>query len=263
MNPRAVIVLLLALTASVAGEESLTPSAVIDAVNARPSGQRQARDVSLTLTNSRGQTREQALTAYREDVEGRRQTVLLYRAPARIRGTALLLYDYHAQDTEDDQWLYLPSFRKVRRIAGANRGDYFLNTDLSYDDIKNEGRLVEEDYAFEVLGEDTISGSPVIRLQGVATAASREELGYSRVVWWVDPALWLSRRIEMWDSAGNRLKTLENYRIERIDDIWSVTALRVTNHKSGHVTDFVVDGLDYDADIPAQIFQPRALGRSR
>ena len=65
----------------------------------------------------------------------------------------------------------------------------------------------------------------------------------------------------MWDVAGNTLKTVHNHRIERTDGIWSVTAMRIVNHKTGHSTDFVVDEADYKTPIAARQFRQSSLGR--
>ena len=236
--------------------------ALVVAVNSRATGAQQQRSVTLKLKNRRGQLREQSLSFYRQDLPEKRQTALFYRAPSNVKNTALLMWDYQDEKHEDDQWLYLPSFRKVRRIAGANRGDYFLNTDLTYDDIKNEGKLVPADFSFEILSDDTLDGRRIIQLQGTTHRQSAVELGYSRVLWSIDSLSLLSRKIEMWDQNGNLLKTVFNERIEQVQGIWSVLTTKVVNHKTHHETEFIVNTIDYQKTIPSRTFRQNALSRA-
>jgi hypothetical protein len=237
---------------------------IMRSVAARAEGQQVTRDMVFELTDRRGQTRSQEIKAFRRYFEDEKRTVLFYTAPANVRGTGFLTYDYTDDAKDDDQWLYLPALRKVRRIPASNRGDYFLGTDFSYEEIKSENKVGLKDYDFRTVGQETVDGVQFYVVEGTAaTADIARELGYSKAVWWIDPAIWISRKSDYWDVNGNHLKTIENLQVEKIDDIWTVLQVRAINHKSGHSTLITSSDVDYQSSIPARTFEKRALVRGQ
>ena len=98
----------------------------------------------MELIDRRGKSRVRETMGYRRYYGEEKRTVLFYQSPTNVRGTGFLTYDYPNADTDDDQWLYLPALRKVRRISSSDRGDYFLGTDFTYEDIKKETRIATD-----------------------------------------------------------------------------------------------------------------------
>ncbi|MCZ6643693.1 MAG: MMPL family transporter, partial [Gammaproteobacteria bacterium] len=103
--------------ASAAQIDTLNGEQVMQAVNARDEGERVSRDLRIELTDRRGKIRLQETRGFRRYFGEEKRTVIFYRAPANIRDTAFLTYDYPDAEVDDDQWLYLPALRKVRRIS--------------------------------------------------------------------------------------------------------------------------------------------------
>lgn len=235
---------------------------IMRSVEERDEGQQVTRDMRLELTDRRGQTRVQEIKAYRRYFADEKRTILFYTAPANVRGTGFLTFDYPDTAEEDDQWLYLPALRKVRRIPASNRGDAFLGTDFSYEEIKSENKVGLQDYQFRVIGQEEVNGSICHVVEGTAANAEiANELGYSKAVWHIDPTIWISRKSDYWDVNGNHLKTIENLRIEQIDAIWTVLQVRASNHKSGHTTLLTSSNVDYQSDVPERLFSQRTLVR--
>ncbi|WP_148862967.1 efflux RND transporter permease subunit [Marinobacter fonticola] len=245
-------------------EELPEGAEIMSFVAARPEGQQVTRNMVFELTDRRDQTRTQEIKAFRRYFGDEKRTALFYTAPANVRGTGFLTYDYASDAKDDDQWLYLPALRKVRRIPASNRGDYFLGTDFSYEEIKSENKVSLKDYEFRTVGKETIDGVQLYVVEGTAaTADIAKELGYSKAVWRIDPAMWISRKSDYWDVNGNHLKTIKNLQIEKIDDIWTVLQVRAINHKSGHSTLITSSDVDYQSSIPARTFEKRALVRGQ
>lgn len=250
--------------AAVALAESSAPDGreIMRRVVAREEGDHVVRDLRMELTDRSGATRIREAKVFRETFETVEKLAIFFQEPANIAGTAFLTYDYKASHKADDQWLYLPALRKARRISAANRGDYFLGTDFSYEEIKNENKIELSDYTYEFLRTDDGNDGKVYVVEGQpATADITAELGYSRVVWHVDPTTWLFTKTDFWDPNGNHLKTLRNVQTKRFDDIWVATHMTAVNHKTGHRTVFVFSNFDYESEIPDWMFEKRALRR--
>ena len=235
---------------------------IIEAVNARNDGAYVSRDATFELTDRRGITRVEKTTGYRKYFGDEKRTVIFYTEPSNVRGTGFLTWDYPDIDAEDDQWLYLPALGKVRRISASDRGDYFLGTDLTYEEIKKENKIEIDDYNFSLLGESEVDGAAVVEVEAIPVNETvARELGYSRIVLSIDPQIQMSRHSEYWDVNGNHLKTIHNGNIEQIDGIWTVTEVTVINHKTDHRTRLLFENIDYKTEVPDRTFNRQMLER--
>src|SRR6185503_4922043 len=152
--------------------------------------------------------------------------------------------------------------RRVRRVSAADRGEAFLGTDFSYEDINNETRLHADDYTYRVLDPADWEGRPCVKLEAVPVDDRiARELGYGRAVLWVDSEIWMPRRIEIWDVAGNPLKEVVFTDIAVVQGIWTAQRVEARDLKSGHRTTFTFTEVDYQRDIADQVFSEHLLGR--
>ncbi len=235
---------------------------IMQSVVDRDEGQWVTRTLIMEMTDRNGTTRVRETSAFRRYYGDEKRTVMFYRSPTNVKGTGFLTYDYPETDRDDDQWLYLPALRKVRRISASDRGDYFLGTDLTYEDMKKENKVALEDYSFRTIGEEEVEGHKTFVVEGTPVSPEvAKELGYGKVLWRVDPQIWISRKAEMWDVNGNPLKTIRSREIESIDGIWTVQKIHVQHHKTGHQTLLRFSDIDYQSEIKDKIFKTRNLKR--
>ena len=228
----------------------------------RDDGQYMAQEMKLELITKSGKTRTQETKIFRKYFGEERRQVIFYTYPGNVAGTSFLVYDYPNADTEDDQWLYLPALRKTRRISAANRGDYFLGTDLTYEDIKLGPKINDHDYVHKTIGIEEIEGRKCYVVESVpVNEKTAKELGYSKTKAWVDADIWIVRKGDFWDIAGNKLKTVSIGKIESIQGIWTPQLLRVENHKTDHITNFIFSNTDYSTPVDDEIFTENALER--
>ena len=239
-----------------------TAQEIVHNVNAVPDGEFVTRKINMRMIDRRGKERSRQTISYRRDFEDQKRTVLFYLEPANVRNTAFLIWDYTDPLETDDQWLYIPALRKVRRISAADRGDYFLGTDFTYEDTKLDGKLEPADYDFTLLGTHEVSGVPAYQLE--ARPRSEEiakELGYSRFHAWVDPSNWMIVRVEFWDTKDKPLKTLTVADIRQVDGIWTRHELLLENHQTQHKTHYLFSDVDYTSEVKESWFTKRALER--
>lgn len=255
---------ILASNPAEAAEELPAAEQLVADVNARDEGTWVSRSLKMELIDKRGKTRERDTLGYRRYFGTEKRTVLFYTAPSSVKGTGFLTYDYPEADRDDDQWLYLPALRKIRRISASDRGDYFLGTDLSYEDIKKESKIAAEDYQVQTLGIEILDGYKTYLVEGVPVSEEiAKELGYGRVVWRIDPEIGMSRKAEIWDTNGNALKTIENQDIRQVSGIWTTHLIKVENHKTGHKTVFTFSDVDYETEVGEKVFEQRSLKRRK
>lgn len=238
---------------------------IVDQVNGMDDGHQVTRNLKMTLIDRRGKQRIRNTLGYRKYFGDDKRTVLFYLSPTNVKDTGFLTYDYPAQSpTEDDQWLYLPALRKVRRISASDRGDYFLGTDFTYEDIKKEGKLDPNDYHYETLRQEPLHGRETLHLSATPSSeAIAQELGYSKVELWIDQESWLVVKANYWDIRNNRLKTLIADDIRQVDGIWTRHKMTMSNHKTGHTSEFVFSDVDYQSSVKDSLFTKRSLSRGR
>ena len=254
--------LFIILTTSVNAQDWPTGNEIAQKTAEVNEGVQLTRKLTMVLTNKNGKSRTRETVSFRKYIGQEKRLAIFYQTPSNVKGTAFLVYDYPESGKDDDQWLYMPALRKTRRISAANRGDYFLGTDLTYEDIKLEAKASLDDYNYQTIGIEEVDGHATYVLEGTPVDAStRKELGYSKVQLFVDKDLWMVRQIDSWDEAGNSLKRVHLSDIRRVQDIWTYHRIEVKNHKTGHQTVFQFAEVDYDSDISDEFFTEQALQR--
>lgn len=237
---------------------------IVEQINAVDDGEFVSRKLTMRMIDRRGKERIRETIGYRKYFGDEKRTVLFYLAPANVKDTAFLTYDYKEPSTDDDQWLYLPALRKVRRISTSDRGDYFLGTNFTYEDIKKEGKIEPSDFHFTTKQADQIGKISSYLVEAVPKSdAIAKELGYGQTRFWVDASNWIVIRAEYWDTRGRPLKTLVTNDIRQIDGIWTRHGLTIDNHKTGHKTIFTFSEVDYRSEVKDAVFTKRALSKGR
>jgi uncharacterized protein len=240
----------------------LTANELVARVNGVDDGVFVTRKLRMQLIDRRGKERVRDTVVYRKYYGQEMRTIVFYQSPANVRNTSFLTWDYPEADRDDDQWLYLPALRKVRRISAADRGDYFMGTDFTYEDIKLDGKLSISDYKYSLLEgpEDTQQGHYKLAATTRDEDTARE-LGYSRIDFWVDPNSWLVVRGEFTDIKGNLLKIMQVTESAPVDGIWTRQRIEVEKPKTGHRTIFSFSDIDYTTPVEDELFSKRAMRR--
>jgi len=235
-------------------------NSVAEKTFAKDDGISVSRKLTMELKDKRGKVRIRETISLRKYFNKEKRLAIFYLTPTSVKGTAFLTFDYPDASKDDDQWLYMPALRKTRRISAANRGDYFLGTDLTYEDIRLETRISREDYNYKTLGKENIDGHSCYVVEGVPKNQKiAKELGYSKVKYWVDADVWMLRKADSWDAAGNHLKTVKISDIKKIQSIWTYHHILVKNHKTKHETIFRFTDIDYQKTLSDDLFTEEAL----
>lgn len=260
-----VVILLPGVTQVEASElDSLDALAVAQHVANRPEGDASSRHIAMELTNKRGKLRtREALVIKRQD-DAKRFTRITYLAPKSVREVAFLSHDQLQPGGKDDRWLYLPATRKVRRVPASDRGDYFLGTDFTFEDMQSELKFALEDYDFELLeAPATAQDKPrKYQLRGVPkTKKISQQLGYGAFEAQIDSSNWMPTQIQFFDLKQKPLKRVQVGDVQLIDGVWNAGSIECSNSRTGHTTRFLFSETRYLTELPQRLFQPTALSR--
>ena len=246
-----------------AGSETL-PSGmtVAERINARDEGETLTQTIAMELIDRHGKKRLRETRVFRKHYGDERRTLIFFLEPPTVRGTGFLTFDHPEPDRDDDQWLYLPAMRKVRRIPTSDRGGSFFGTDMTYEDMKNGSKVAIQDYTWKTVGEATVGGHACYLVAAAAIdERTAEDIGYSRVHLYVDQDIWMVRKAAYWDVRGNPLKDVMVSEIRQVQGTWTAHRIEAKSHKREHTTIFTFTDVDYDGDIDDDLFTERALQR--
>jgi len=233
---------------------------IMQKVDNREDGNDLRQQMTQTLIDRNNRKRVRQMMSFRKDFGEDSKMITYFTKPANISDTALLTFDYDAPKADDDQWLYLPALKKVRRISSSDRGDYFMGTDFTFEDMKQTPEL--QDYHWELLGSKTIDNHDCWMVEGkpVSDEVARE-LGYSRMIQYVRKDNDFAILVDYWDQAGRELKHLRVHSLKKIQGVWSPEKIEMTNIQSNHKTVLEFANQVYNKGIKNKLFTQRSLKR--
>lgn len=240
----------------------LDAASIAAAVANRPEPGATKRLVDMTLTDRRGRERQRQAVIFRLNEAEQRTTRITYLAPSMVRELTFLSADARDADAQDHRWLYIPAARKVRRVPPSDRGDYFLGTDFSFEDIQADFRFDKADYEFELDGEIEIDGEAGYRLIATPrTPKIARELGYGRLDVDIEARSWFPRSIEFFGIDGKPLKVIDITALRQVDDIWTPEEIVAEHLRTGHRTVFRYSEIEHLTTLPETLLRASELNR--
>jgi len=190
-----------------------------------------------------------------EDKEIRSRWLLVFDSPRDVKGTSLLVWSPRDASDDAQQWIFLGSYRKVKRVAAGSRGNSFMGTDFAFEDL-GERPIDDDDHRY--VRAEEVNG---VHLQVVESVPTDEDAPYSKRLQWVEPKTGTTRKVEFYDRRGAHEKTLV-MDWQEFEGAWVATRLDMFNHASGHRTIVSVGGIRVDRGLEKNVFSPNRLGRS-
>ena len=182
--------------------------------------------------------------------------IVVFDEPKDIRGTALLTHSHKVGD--DDQWLYLPAVKRVKRIASRNKSGPFMGSEFSFEDLSSQE---VEKYTYNLVREDELNGEKIYVLERFPVDKNS---GYTKQVAYIDQAELRIHKVEYYDRKKSHLKTLElkDYRLY-LDKYWRPHTLDMVNHQTGKSTTLSWEKIDFQTGARDGDFTEAALRRMR
>lgn len=214
-------------------------------------------DLTMILRNKNGdesirEMRSRAL----EVADDGDKSMIIFDQPRDVRGTALLTYSHKTGD--DDQWLYLPALKRVKRIASSNKSGPFMGSEFAYEDLSSQEI---EKYTYKYLRDETLDGEQVFVIERYPTD---ENSGYTKQIVWMDQAEYRPRKIEFYDRKNSHLKTLTLHEYqEYLDDYWRPGRMEMVNHQTGKSTTLKFENYAFQEGLDDRDFDQSALKRAR
>ena len=141
-------IILLLIISSAFGQTGIEIAKMVDA---KPSPKDMSNTTRMVLTNAKGKTRTNVMVS--KSLDGNKKQIIWFLEPKDDKGVAFLKIEH--SDKDDEMRMWLPAFKKIRRISSKKKGDSFMGSDLSYEDLSNRD-LGKNDY--KRMDDDTRNG---------------------------------------------------------------------------------------------------------
>lgn len=235
-----------------------TPDWVARQIQDRDTGRDSRAELRMRLFDRQGRVRERAMTLLtRRGTKERDRTLIRFTYPNDIRNTAFLVWEH--PDADDERFLFLPALGRVRRIAGDEKQDSFVGSDLSYEDIGGR-ELADYTYAFAAPGATWTAPDGVTHAAWLLESnAVDPQAKYPRAVSLVLKDRFVVVHADIFNRRNEREKVFDVSRLERVDGIWTVLDLAVANERDRTRTELTTNSIRYNVGLTEDDFSRRAL----
>ncbi|WP_305908403.1 outer membrane lipoprotein-sorting protein [Methylomarinum sp. Ch1-1] len=184
------------------------------------------------------------------------KSLSIFSSPRDIKGTAFLSFT-HALEA-DEQWLYLPALKRVKRISSSNKSGPYLGSEFAFEDLTS---FEVKKFNYKYLRDEVFKG---IDCFVVEFYPQYEHSGYTREIAWIDKARYIPLKIDFYDRKNAPLKTLENkgYR-QYLDQYWRPDEVVMTNHQNGKSTVLSWENYQFRNGLTDRDFDRNTLKRAR
>jgi len=242
----------LALTAEQRGIEIITE------VDKRDSGFKDSKaELKMRLINRQGDESLRTLRIKTLEVTGDGdKSLIIFSTPRDIKGTAFLSFT-HALVT-DDQWLYLPALKRVKRISSSNKSGPFLGSEYAFEDLTS---FEVAKFEYKYLHDEVIDGINCFVLELIP---KYEYSGYTREKVWIDQQRYIAIKIDYYDRKDSLLKTqlFNNYK-QYLNQYWRASEQLMTNYQNGKSTELLWDNYQFGLGLTDRDFDRNNLKRAR
>ena len=211
----------------------------------------------MLLVDKKGNRERRLLKSYsKKTPQGLSRHLMVFLEPANVRGTAMLTWEQKGRD--DDQWLYLPSMRKMQRIASGSKQGYFMGTDFTYGDLEPESI---DDYTYTILHSEKIGDHDCWVIE--AKPLNRKVLkktGYGKRLLWVRKDIFFAPKIAFYDRRGRLVKVQTCHDLTQIKGkMWRAKKVLMDNQQREHKTVRAVQQQVIGQPLSDDIFTARFL----
>ena len=213
---------------------------------------------SMVLRNRQGQESRRQLRVKVLEVDGDGdKSLMVFDEPRDVKGTALLTHG-HKQEA-DDQWLYLPALKRVKRISSSNRSGSFMGSEFSYEDLRTPE---VEKFTYRYLRDEPCGNLTCTVCERFPV--DKKASGYSRQVVWRDKDDLRTWKVEYYDRKDAHLKTLTigNY-TQYLDRYWRAGEMTMVNHLTGKSTVLTWADYQFRTKLKERDFSKTGLKRAR
>jgi len=248
---------LMLLGSTLYGDEN--PREIAQRVHDRDNGKSLVQEMTMTLIDKNGNKRVRSIATFEKDFGKDEHRIMFFKSPADVKDTAFLTYDYDDSSKDDDQWLYLPALKKVKRIPTSDKSSSFMGSDFSYYDMTKRD---VDDFDYKILKHVKVRGHDTTMIE--STPKSKDvvdESGYTKTIGLVRTDIDMVVRSIGFLKNGKK-KYFDVTKMHKQDGIWVIDEMTMTTKKGKetvHKTILDFNNIKVNPSLKDTMFSTRRL----
>lgn len=192
-----------------------------------------------------------------EQLDDGDKSLTIFDEPADVKGTAFLSFTH--KTGPDDQWLYLPALKRVKRISSSNKSGPFMGSEFAYEDLSSQEI---EKYTYKYLRDEACGDG--VECFVLERYPVDKNSGYTRQVVWIDKQEYRPHQVVFYDRKNAKLKTLtySDYQ-QYLDKYWRAGTMHMENHQTGKSTLLTWSDYRFQTGLSDRDFNRNTLDRVR
>ncbi|VAV83291.1 Outer membrane lipoprotein-sorting protein [hydrothermal vent metagenome] len=236
---------------------------IAEEVDRRDNGfENQTGDMVMIIKNRHGDESLRNLRVRVLEVEGDGDKNLsIFDDPRDVKGTAFLVFSH--KFGSDDQWLYLPALKRVKRISSSNKSGSFMGSEFAYEDISSQE---VEKYTYKWIRNEQCPTEEYkdFKCFAIERYPVDAHSGYTRQVVWIDQGEYRIIKIDFYDRKNAELKTLTHKGYKQyLGKFWRSHEMYMENYQTGKTTRLLWDNYKFRTGLKESDFNRNALKRAR
>jgi len=241
---------------------AITGKEIAQKVHDRDDGDNSTARMKMILIDKNGKKRVRDLKTFTKDKGIDRLKIMFFLSPADVKGTGFLTYDYDDSSADDDQWLYLPELKKVKRIASSDKSSSFMGSDFTYSDMTLRN---VDDYTYKIMKEVLVGGKKSWQMLVIPKNDKIiAETGYTKSIVFVRQDNFIIVQALHYIKLGKKLKYMKVTGLEKIEGVWTITKMQMVTKKAKktlHKTILEFSKVKYNQNLDENFFATRTLER--
>ncbi len=212
--------------------------------------------LKMILTNKHGQESTRLLENNTlELTEDGDKSLIVFNSPLDVKGTSTLTFTH--KTGPDDQWLYLPAIKRVKRISSNNKSGPFMGSEFAYEDLSSQE---VEKYTYKFIKEDRDGNNQYYVIERYPVD---EKSGYTKQVVWYNKANYRVEKIDFYDRKNELLKTLTYSGYNKyLNKHWRADEMLMVNHQTGKKTKLIFEDYQFKTGLSEDDFSQNGLVRA-
>jgi hypothetical protein len=249
----------IALCFSMAMADDAKARAIMEKVDAREDGKSIEQDMLMILIDKNGNKRTRDIKSYGKDMGEDEYSIMFFKSPADVKNTAFLTYDYDVSSKDDDQWLYLPALKKVKRIPSSDKSGSFMGSDFSYFDLTDRNL---DEYDFKLMKDTKVRGHDAWVIESTPRSKKvMKESGYTKSLAIIRKDNYVVVRALNFMKNGKR-KYMDITKMHQEQGIWvadEITMATKKQKKTLHKTVLKFNNIQLNKPLSDGMFTTRRL----
>lgn len=217
-------------------------------------------NMTMVLKNRHGEESSRSIRIKTLEVRGDGdKSMSIFDDPKDVKGTAFLSLTH--KTGPDDQWLYLPALKRVKRISSNNKSGSFMGSEFAYEDIASQE---VEKYTYKYLRTEPCGHSQMNECFVVEYYPEDKKSGYTRLITWIDTVEYRSAKVDYYDRKDSKLKTLSFGKYQQyLGKYWRPDNMKMVNHQTGKSTSLTWNDYKFKTGLTDKDFSKNSLKRAK